>query len=109
MCKKTPVVEHLNMSLHQLARIDFKSFFISSACAVMKLYGAPLPKAFQVNQVNQILGIENVIRGFPIIHTEELNSIVLLLDCRFVEDDGVDVALLVPLWMGLDDRTCAGT
>ena len=25
MCEKTPVVEHLNMSLRQLARADFKS------------------------------------------------------------------------------------
>lgn len=35
------------------------------------------------------------------VHTEELNSIVLLLDDRLVEDDGVDAALLT----GLCDRT----
>ena len=44
-----------------------------------------------------------------IVHTDELNSIVLLLEERFVEDDGVDVALLVPLWMGLYDGTCGST
>ena len=42
---------------------------------------------------------------FETVHTDELKSIVLLLDDLFVEDDGVDVALLVPLWMGLYDRT----
>lgn len=35
------------------------------------------------------------------VHTEELNSIVLLLDDRLVEDDGVDAALLT----GLCERT----
>lgn len=38
------------------------------------------------------------------VHTDELKSIVLRLVERFVDDDGVDVALLVPLLMGLYDN-----
>ena len=34
------------------------------------------------------------------VHTDELNSIVLLLDDRLVEDDGVDAALLTGLCEG---------
>ena len=42
-----------------------------------------------------------------VLHTDELNSIVLLLDARLVEDEGVDVALLVLLCIGLCDGTFA--
>ena len=52
MCDKTPVVEHLNLSLRQLARTDFKAY-ISSAHAVMKLYGASLTE--KVSVCNTIL------------------------------------------------------
>lgn len=41
---------------------------------------------------------------YTMVHTDELKSIVLRLVERFVDDDGVDVALLVLLWMGLYDK-----